>query len=312
MAISSREAAPPELQTVRDWLRWTGSQLGRAELHFGHGTDSAWDEAVALVLGWLRIPEDRADVLLDARVTRQEAAALAACIARRIDERVPVPYLTGWARFAGLEFEVDPRVLIPRSPMAELLQAGLQPWLGDRQPHYILDLCTGSGCIGIAAAMAFPEAEVVLADIDAGALEVARRNVRRHGLEDRVRVLESDLFAGLGGATSGDASFDVILCNPPYVDPADLASMPEEFRHEPMAALAGGGADGLELVQRLLRAAPEHLQDGGLLVLEVGNSAPALLAREPKLEWVWPELKAGGFGVGIIDRAGLVAGLRQD
>lgn len=304
MTISLREGAASELQTLRDWLRWTATQLARAELHFGHGTDSAWDEAVALVLGWLRIPEDRADILLDALVTRQEAAALAACVARRIDERVPVPYLTGLARFAGLDFEVDPRVLIPRSPMAELLDAGLQPWLGQRQPLQILDLGTGSGCIGIAAAMAFPEAEVVLADVDGDVLELAERNVRRHGLDDRVRVVQSDLFGELG-----DASFDVILCNPPYVDPADLASMPAEFRHEPLTALAGGGADGLELVQRLLVAAPEYLEADGLLLLEVGNSAPALLRREPRLAWLWPELEAGGFGVGIIERADLVAGL---
>jgi len=306
MVISSREGAASELHSVRDWLRWTASQLARADLHYGHGTDSAWDEAVALVLGWLRVPEDRADILLDARVTRQEAAALAACVARRIDERVPVPYLTGLAHFAGLDFEVNPRVLIPRSPIAELLAAGLQPWLGERQPQQILDLATGSGCIGIAAAMTFPEAEVVLADIDADALELAERNVRRHGLSDRVRVVHSDLFAGLG-----DVSFDLILCNTPYVDPADLASMPAEFNHEPMLALAGGGADGLELVQRLLRAAPDYLETGGLLVLEVGNSAPALLIREPGVAWLWPELEAGGFGVGIIDRAELVAGLGQ-
>lgn len=304
MSIGSREGVAAELQTVRDWLRWTASQLGRAELHYGHGTESAWDEAVALVLGWLRVPEDRAEVLLDARVTRQEAAALAVCVARRIDDRVPVPYLTGLARFAGLDFDVDPRVLIPRSPMAELLAVGLQPWLGARQPLQILDLATGSGCIGIAAAMTFSEAEVVLADIDGDALELAARNVRRHGLADRVRVVQSDLFGGLG-----DNSFDLILCNPPYVDPEDLANMPEEFRHEPMLALAGGGDDGLELVQRLLQAAPGYLQPGGLLVLEVGNSAPALLTREPGLEWLWPELEAGGFGVGIIDRAQLVAGL---
>lgn len=306
MVSGSRDAALSELQTVRDWLRWTASQLARSELCFGHGTDSAWDEAVALVLGFLRVPEDRADVLLDARVTREEAAALAQGVARRIEERVPVPYLTGLARFAGLEFEVDRRVLIPRSPMAELLQGGLQPWLGERQPRAILDLATGSGCIGIAAAMVFPETEVVLADIDAGALEVARRNIRRHGLEDRIRVVASDLFDNLRGER-----FDLILCNPPYVDPSDLASMPEEFRHEPVAALSGGGADGLDLVQRLLRDVPDHLEDEGLLLLEVGNSAPALLTREPKLAWLWPEFEAGGCGVGIIDRAGLLAGLSE-
>ena len=288
-----------ELRTVGDWLRFAATCFGRADLHYGHGTDSAWDEAVALVLGWLRLPEDRAGDLLAAALTADERGALAECIRRRVEERVPVPYLTGRAWFGGLEFEVDPRVLIPRSPMAELLACGLQPWLGERQPRHILDLGTGSGCIGILAATAFPDAEVVLADISADALAVAERNVRRHGLEDRITLVRSD-----GCAALGDARFDLVLCNPPYVDGEDLASMPPEFRHEPRLALAGGD-DGLDLVIRLLEQFPGCLEPCGLLVLEVGNSASALLRRTPGMPWVWPELEAGGFGVALLEAAEL-------
>lgn len=306
MVIDVRATLPPELQTIRDWLRYVASQLARAELYFGHGTDSAWDEAVALVFDDLRLPEDRAEWLLDARLTEAEAVRLASLLKRRIEDRVPLPYLTGLARFGGLDFEVDERVLIPRSPMAELLHRALEPWLGERQPRRILDLACGSGCIGILAALVFPEAEVVLADIDADALEVAARNRRRHGLEDRVEIRQSDLFAGLQGQR-----FDLLLCNPPYVDPEDLRSMPAEFQHEPLSALAGGGVDGLDLVMSLLEQAPEYLEEEGLLLLEVGNSAAALLAREPGLSWIWPELEAGGFGIGLISREDLVDGLSR-
>ncbi|TVS08622.1 MAG: 50S ribosomal protein L3 N(5)-glutamine methyltransferase [Gammaproteobacteria bacterium] len=307
MANSGHGALPPELITVGDWLRHAATTFARAELHYGHGTMAAWDEAVALVLGWLRIPEDRAEALLGAHLTAAECAALAECVRKRVEERVPVPYLTGQAHFGGLLFEVDSRVLIPRSPMAELLQDGLQPWLGQRLPQRILDLGTGSGCIGILAAMVFPEAEVLLADVSLDALDVASRNIRLHGLEDRVETRQSDLFSGCI-----TERFDLILCNPPYVDTADLASMPMEFQHEPRSALAGGGSDGLELVQRLLRSAAVHLADGGLLVLEVGNSAPALLERWPALEWIWPELEAGGFGVGLIEQAALARAVNED
>ncbi len=300
MAGSGHGTPPPELITVGDWIRHATTTFARAELHYGHGTTDAWDEAVALVLGWLRIPEDRADALLGAHLTAAECALLAECVRRRVEERIPVPYLTGLAHFGGLLFEVDSRVLIPRSPMAELLQDGLQPWLGERWPRRILDLGTGSGCIGILAATVFPEAEVLLVDVSPDALEVARRNVRGHGLEDRVEIRQSDLFSGCSSER-----FDLILCNPPYVDPGDLAAMPAEFLHEPHSALAGGGRDGLELVHRLLGGAATHLADDGLLVLEVGNSAPALLDRWPELEWIWPELPAGGFGVGLIERAAL-------
>ncbi len=283
-----------------DWLRFAATTFAGADLHYGHGTSSAWDEAVALVLDWLRLPNDRAEAVLGARLTAAECKELAFAIQRRVGERIPVPYLTGLAHFGGLTFEVDRSVLIPRSPMAELLLDGLEPWLGGRLPGRILDLGTGSGCIGILAATVFPDAEVILADVSAEALEVAARNVGRHGLEERVAVRRSDLYYGLPGD-----SFDLILCNPPYVDRGDLATMPPEFAHEPRSALAGGGEDGLELVARLLAETSDHLAENGLLVLEVGNSAPALLARWPEIEWIWPELAAGGFGVALIERAGL-------
>lgn len=292
--------AAAELVTVRDWVRWSATRLGRGELHYGHGTDSPWDDAVALVGGWLRIPPDRLGEMLEARVTTAEGRALEAAVGRRVEDRVPVPYLTGRAWLAGVEFEVDERVLIPRSPIAFLLEEGLQPWLGDRRPLRILDLCTGSGCLGILAALAFPEAEVVLADLSEDALVLARRNVERQDLGDRVRVLQSDGFLGL----SQEPAFDLILCNPPYVDEADLSAMPAEFGHEPELALAGG-SDGLDLVDRLLGQARAHLVAEGMLVLELGNSAGALLARRPELELTWPELEQGGVGVALIEASNL-------
>lgn len=290
------------LETVRDWIRWTATRLSRAELHYGHGTDGPWDEALALVAGWLRIPPDRLGDMLDAQLTEDERDALGECVARRIEERVPVPYLTGRAWLAGVEFEVDERVLVPRSPIAFLLEDGLQPWLGARNPLRILDLCTGSGCLGIIAALAFPDAELVLADLSEDALAVARRNVARHGLDDRASVVSSDGFEGL----AADDRFDLILCNPPYVNAADLAGMPAEFTHEPSLALAGGD-DGLELVARLLPQSAARLSPQGLLVLELGNSAAALSARFPDLPVIWPELTRGGSGVALIEAADLEA-----
>lgn len=287
------------LITVRDWIRWTATRFGRSDLFYGHGTDEPWDEAVALVAGWLRIPPDRLADTLEARLTEDERDGLLDCVRRRIDDREPVPYLTGRAWQAGLEFEVDPRVLIPRSPIAQLLEEGVQPWLGDRVPQRILDLCTGSGALGIVAAVAFPDAEVVLADLSEPALEVAQRNLARHGLGDRVRTVVGDGFDALAGER-----FDLVLCNPPYVDAADLADLPPEYRHEPELALAGG-ADGMDLVARLIAAASAHMTDDGLLVLEVGNSVAALLARFPGLPLTWPDLPQGGVGVALIEASDL-------
>lgn len=297
-----------ELVTIRDWIRYANTEFDRAELHYGHGTDEPWDEAVALVGGWLRVPPDRLEPMLDARVTAAEGEALAAAIRRRVEERVPVPYLVGRAWQVGVEFVVDERVLIPRSPIAQLLDEGLDPWLGDAAPRRILDLCTGSGCLGILAALAWPDAEVVLADVSTDALAVAELNVERFALGDRVHVVASDGLA----AVATDASFDLVLCNPPYVDAADLASMPAEFGHEPSLALAGG-EDGLDLVAAWLPELASCMAPDGWLVLELGNSAPALGRRFLELPLVWPELEQGGAGVVLIRGEDLVAlGVRRD
>jgi len=284
-----------ELVTIRDWIRWANTEFADADLYYGHGTDEPWDEALALIGGALRVPPDRLESLLDARVLGSEGEALALLVRRRVEERVPVPYLVGRAWLAGLEFIVDERVLIPRSPLAHLLVSGLDPWLSERPVERILDLCTGSGCLGILAALACPDAEVVLADLSEPALAVAARNVARFGLGDRVHLLSSD---GLD-ALAADARFDLVLCNPPYVDAPDLAAMPPEFRHEPTLALAGG-SDGLDLVARILAELPGHLERDGLLMLEVGNSLPALLARWPRLPFLVPDLEHGGTGVVLL------------
>jgi ribosomal protein L3 glutamine methyltransferase len=293
------EQALGEMHTVRDCLRWSVSTFLRAGLHFGHGTDNAWDEARWLVLGALALPHDSPDWVLDARIATPEREQLAQFLKRRVVERVPSAYLLGEAWFAGLRFKVDARVLVPRSPMAELIQSGFEPWLGGMEPRRILDLCCGSGCIGIAAALHFPDATVDLADVSTDALDLARANVESHGVGERVRVVESDLFAALAGER-----YDLILCNPPYVDAADMAALPAEFLHEPRLGLAAG-EDGLDLARRILAAAPQHLLETGWLLLEVGNSAAALEAAFPRLPFLWPEFEHGGLGVAMLSAAQL-------
>lgn len=281
------------LLTVRDWLRFAVSRFEAGGIFFGHGTDNAWDEAVQLVLRSLHLPLDNNAVYLDARLTVPERERLLDRIMRRVDDRVPTAYLLGEAWFMGLPFTVDERVLVPRSPIGELLAAELEPWLGQIPVNRILDLCTGSGCIGIAAAYVFPEAEVELADISAGALEVAQANIHRHEMQGRITTRQSDLFDSLEGR------YDVILSNPPYVDAADLASMPEEFRHEPVLGLEAG-TDGLDLAHRIIAGARKHLTADGLLVVEVGNSWTALEAAYPSLPLTWVEFEQGGGGVFVI------------
>jgi len=280
------------LCTVRDFVRWGASRFTAAELWFGHGTDNAWDEAVVLVCAALRLPLDSGARALDARLTRAEKQVVLEYLERRVTERVPAPYLTGEAWFAGLPFVVDERVLVPRSPFAELIDREFSPWL-TRMPERILDLCTGSGCIGIACALAFPDAEVDLVDISMEALEVAELNVARHRVERRVRTLESDLFEDL------DQAYDLIVCNPPYVDA-------DEYRREPELALAAG-IDGLDVVRRVLRDAPDWLEDEGLLLVEVGNSAVALEERFPDVVFTWVELERGGDGIFVFSREELLA-----
>lgn len=282
-----------DLVTIRDLLRYAASRFAGSELFYGHGTDNVWDEAVQLVMRSLHLPLENNTLFLDARLTRDERALILERIERRISERVPLAYLLGEAWFMGMPFLVDERVLVPRSPFAELLQSGVQPWLSDQPVNRILDLCTGSGCIGIAAATVFEDAEVDLADISDDALEVARANIEMHDLGDRVRAVASDVFDNIVGP------YDLILSNPPYVDAEDLAAMPDEFRHEPVLGLAAG-EDGLDIAHRILAAAPEHLNPGGLLIVEVGNSWPALEAAYPDLPFIWLEFEQGGEGVFLL------------
>ncbi|MFZ5655168.1 MAG: 50S ribosomal protein L3 N(5)-glutamine methyltransferase [Pseudomonadota bacterium] len=288
-----------QLFTIRDFVRWGASRFNAAGLWFGHGTDNAWDEAVVLVCAALHLPLDSGARILDARLTDAEKIAVLGYLERRVAERVPAPYITGEAWFAGLRFTVDERVLVPRSPFAELIEREFRPWL-TAAPERILDLCTGSGCIGIACALAFPDAEVDLADLSVEALEVADLNIAEHRLERRVRTLESDLFEEL------DQTYDLIVCNPPYVDADDYAEMPEEYHCEPELALAAG-PDGLDLVRRVLREAPDWLEDGGLLFVEVGDSAPALEERYPDIAFTWVELERGGDGILVFSREELAA-----
>ncbi len=257
---------------------------------FGHGFDNAWDEAVALVLSVTGLPDDRS--VLGQALGGADAARIRSLAGRRIQERIPLAYLLGHCTFAGEKFLVEPGVIIPRSPIGALLCDRLSPWLRHR-PGRILDLCCGSGCIGIVAAKAFPAATVDLADLDPKAVQLARRNVDAHGLKDRVRVHRSDLFDGLP-----DGRWDLIVSNPPYVDRAEMAALPPEYRHEPVLSLAGGD-DGLDLVVRILDALPQRLAPGGTFVCEVGASAPALERRYPRAHFLWPELPEGGEGVFI-------------
>lgn len=289
-----------ELFTLRDFIRWGASEFAAAGLYFGHGTDNGWDEAEQLVLHAIHLQPPLSDEWLGARLTRVEREQILQNLQRRIRERIPAAYITGQAWFAGLMFKVDERVLVPRSPFAELIQQHFQPWL-KHQPRQILDLCTGSGCIGIACAEYFPEAEVQLSDISYDALAVAEENIQLHGLEDRVFAMQSDLFANLQGQ-----KFDLIVSNPPYVDADDLASMPEEYRAEPEIGL-GSGEDGLDFTRRLLSEACDYLTPNGALIVEVGNSWVALEAAYPSLAFTWIEFERGGHGVFLLTAQDLIA-----
>ncbi|MBD9416624.1 50S ribosomal protein L3 N(5)-glutamine methyltransferase [Pseudomonas sp. PDM16] len=288
--------SPSRLRTVRDHIRWAVSRFHAADLFFGHGTDNAWDDARQLVLGALHLPFETADSYLDCRLEEDEQQHVLELIRRRVEERVPTAYLLGEAWFCGLPFMVDERVLVPRSPIAELIGAGFEPWL-PAEPMRILDLCTGSGCIGIACAYAFPESEVVLGDLSFDALEVANQNIERHSLEERVYTVQGDGFEGLPGQR-----FDLIVSNPPYVDAEDFAEMPAEYQHEPELGLACGD-DGLDLVRRMLAEAADHLTEKGVLIVEVGNSQVHVEALYPEVDFTWLEFEQGGHGVFLLAAA---------
>ncbi len=286
-------ASTSQLRTLRDHIRWAVSRFHAEELFFGHGTDNAWDEARQLVLGAVHLPWDIADSYLDCRLEDDERENVQTLLKQRIEERVPTAYLLGEAWFCGMPFVVDERVLIPRSPIAELIERHFEPWL-PLEPTRILDLCTGSGCIGIACAYEFPHAEVVLADLSFEALEVANQNIERHDLEERVYTVQGDGFAGLPGQR-----FDLIVSNPPYVDAEDFAEMPAEYHHEPASGLACGD-DGLDLVRRMLAEAAEHLTEKGVLIVEVGNSQVHVEALYPEVDFTWLDFERGGHGVFLL------------
>lgn len=288
-----------ELHSIRDYIRWGTTRLALTEAYCGHGTDNPWDEAVYLVLGCLQIPFERIDQVLDARLATEEKQRVSSLFQERIKDRVPVAYLINTAWFAGMSFYVDKRVLIPRSPIAELIERGFSPWICGDEVFRVLDLCTGSGCIGIACTQVFPEASVDLVDISGAALEVATINIKKYQLDQRVKVIKSDLFAELEGA-----KYDLIVSNPPYVDAQDYENMPVEYRYEPSLGLVSGG-DGLDCIRAILAQAGQHLTEYGVLVAEVGNSHVALQAAFPKVPFLWLDLEQGGHGVFVLTRAQL-------
>ena len=275
-------SATDELVTVRDWLRWAVSRFNEAGLCYGHGTDNAWDEAIWLILATLHLPRDTLDPWLDARLTHGERLTLLDKLQQRVVHRMPTAYLVQEAWLGSYRFHVDQRVIVPRSYFAELLEGGFAPWIEDAQAvDTALDLCTGSGCLAILMAHAFPNAAIDAIDIAADALEVARGNIADYGLCDRVRAIESDLFAAVKGER-----YDLIVSNPPYVTTAAMEALPAEYRHEPSLALAAG-RDGLDVVRRILAAAHGHLEPGGMLAIEVGHNQDLVAAAFPDLPMIW-------------------------
>jgi ribosomal protein L3 glutamine methyltransferase len=283
-----------QLSTIRDFIRWGASRMNEANLHFGHGTVDAFDEAAALVLHGLHLPPDLHEGYLQAVLTTSERRTVIKQLERRIRERKPAAYINQQAWFMGLPFYVDERVLVPRSPIAELIENRFAPWHDPETIAHVLDLCTGSGCIGIACAHVFPEAHIDLVDISADALAIARRNVHDHGLEARCELVQSDLFDRLAGRR-----YDLIVSNPPYVSLTEMRSLPAEYHHEPVVGLAAG-EQGLDAVLAILRNAGDYLNDDGILVVEVGATAPALDERFPEVHLTWLELERGGEGVFLI------------
>jgi ribosomal protein L3 glutamine methyltransferase len=291
---------PVELATIIDLIRYGASRFGAAGLTFGHSYDNALDESTQLVLHALHLPHDINPVYGQAHVTAEEKATVLALFDRRISERIPAAYLTGEAWFAGLSFRTDPRALVPRSPIAELIESGFQPWIGDLHVERALDLCTGSGCIAIAMAHYNPDWQVDAVDLSDDALALAEENVVRLHTPN-ARLLKSDLFGALV-----DERYDLIVSNPPYVTHDEVATLPAEYAHEPELGLRAG-EDGLDLALKILRDAPAHLNEGGVLIVEVGESEGALVDLLPEIPFAWIEFKVGAMGVFAVGRDDLVA-----
>ncbi len=289
-----------QLVSIRDFIRFGASEFGRAGLTFGHGYDNALDEATQLVLHALHLPHDLSPVYASSRLTGDEKAQILALFRRRIDERIPACYLIGEAWFAGLCFKSDARALVPRSPIAELIEAGWSPWIDGIHVERVLDLCTGGGSIGIATAVHAPDWQVDCVDLSADALALAAENVERFEVGDRVRLLQSDLFAAVAGER-----YQLIVSNPPYVTDDEYAAMPGEYTHEPKLGLTSGH-DGLDAPLRILAEAAEYLDEGGVLIVEVGEAQRALEQLLPQLPFAWIEFRVGQMGIFALNREDLV------
>jgi ribosomal protein L3 glutamine methyltransferase len=297
MDINHFSEASASLKTVRDCLRFAVSRFNEAELFFGHGSGNAFDEAAYLILHTLSLPLDRLDPFLDAKLTQSELYDVLDVIERRTEQRIPAAYLTNQAWLGDLSFYVDERVIVPRSFISELLREKLAPWISDAdRVGNILDMCTGSGCLAILAAHTFPRAHIDAVDLSADALDVAQYNVTDYALEERISLIESDLFAKLDGKR-----YDLIISNPPYVDAPSVAALPQEYKYEPKLAL-GSGSDGLDATRAIIQHAAEHLTDNGILVVEIGHNRKALETAFPKLPFTWLDVSAGDEFVFLLHR----------
>ena len=301
MTALHRFANISELLTLRDWLRYAVSTFTEAELTFGHGSENAYDEAAYLLLHTLHLPLDTLEPFLDAKLTAQEKVTLLDILQRRVEQKIPAAYLTHEAWLGEFKFYVDERVIVPRSFIAELLRERLLPWVADAgNTTAVLDLCTGSGCLAILAALAFPNAQVDAVDLSPEALEVAQRNVIDYQLHNQLNLIQSDLFAQLGGK-----QYDIIISNPPYVDAESVAALPAEYLHEPKLAL-GSGKDGLDATREILKQAPAHLTPHGILIVEIGHNRDVLEAAYPDLPFTWLDVSAGDEFVFLLHRNDLL------
>jgi len=299
--VSKLTTITNQLHTVADYCRYGATLFNQAELFYGHGSESAFNDAYILVMYALSLPNDIDDSIMTCRLVESEKQNILALFNRRVEEQIPVAYITNIAYFAQLPFYVDERVLIPRSPIGELIENQFFPYIAaNKTPKRILDLCTGSGCIAIACASYFSESEVDAIDLSVDALNVAQINIENHGLSEQVIPIQSDVFSGVEGQ-----SYDLIISNPPYVDQQDIASLPQEYLHEPEMGL-GCGDDGLDIVRVILAQSAQHLNDGGLLFCEVGNSEVHVKALYKEVPFTWLNFERGGHGVFMLTKAQLV------
>lgn len=292
--MPSNQSVSQQLTTVIDFIRYCATQMNQSDVYFGHGTDNAWDDALALVMHVIDMPIALGQKVMHARLLEQEKQQILTLLQQRIEAHIPLPYLTNHSFYCGLDFYVDERVLIPRSPIAELIETQFEPWLAAESVNNILELCTGSGCISIAMAYAFENASIIASDISEDALAVAAINVDNHGVEQQLSLIESDVYQAIPEIT-----FDLIVANPPYVSHDEMATLPQEFHVEPELALAADN-NGLDIVNRILQGAKSRLSEHGILVVEVGNSWQALEAQYPTVPFTWLEFERGGDGVFLL------------